>query len=285
MAEKFTFTVKSGEEEKAYAIVAPSLEITQEGQRVYNTAFASAIASKAMLRAKVDDFAREQGLWDDAKLEQVKELRKKVSDQELQILEGGIKLSEAKKVAINIRRDRNRLRILLGATNTLDSHTAESQAESARFNYLVSACTVYNDTDKPVWANTEEFLNSKDVALSEAAQSKYAALMWGVDENYDANLPENTFLKEFGFINDALQLVNEDNHLVDEDGNLIDEFGNLVDADGNFINESGCRIDEKGRPIVERKPFLNEDGEPIVSETDKVTDEETEATSDPEVDA
>ena len=57
---------------------------------------------------------------------------------------------------------------------------------------------------------------------------------------------------------------------------LIDIFGNRIDKNGNILDEMGRPRTENGKPIVKKKPFLDDDGQPIqknkeenIKETDK----------------
>lgn len=258
-----TFTVKIADETKVLEIKVPTTEILDEAYKVYNTTFANAIKSKALLRPKLDDFIREQGLWNEQKEAEVGRLTKEIRDGQKALSAGGIKLAQAKGIALKVRKLRAELRDVMSVKSELDTHTAEGQADNARFNYLVSACTVYNDTKKPVFKDLADYITRSNEPVANAAATKYAHLMYDLKDNYEAELPENKFLKEFNF-------VNEDLKLVDKDGNFVDENGRRVDKDGYYVNEQGERtdidgnlVDEKGEYIVSRQAFLDDDGNPI----------------------
>jgi hypothetical protein len=53
---------------------------------------------------------------------------------------------------------------------------------------------------------------------------------------------EYKFLKQFGFINDKMQLV-------DKDSNLVNRDGKKIDAEGYMINENNERVDVDGNKI------------------------------------
>jgi hypothetical protein len=87
-------------------------------------------------------------------------------------------------------------------------------------------------------------------------------MLYSVDKDFEAKLPENKFLKMFNFVNDDLSLVNDKGQLVDVDGRPIDkngyylnEEGKRVDKEGNILDESGNYIstitytDDKGKKI------------------------------------
>ena len=60
-----TINVKVDDSELAIRLKDPSLKDRQESEKVYNEAFSRAVKSGALLRAKLEDFVREQGLRDD----------------------------------------------------------------------------------------------------------------------------------------------------------------------------------------------------------------------------
>ena len=65
------------------------------------------------------------------------------------LAKGGIPLSQAKTYAIEMQKLREELKELITEKTTLDAHTAEGQADNAKFNFLVSACVVYKETNQP----------------------------------------------------------------------------------------------------------------------------------------
>ena len=77
--------------------------------------------SGALLRQRVSTHMREQGLWDDAKEQQQNALVKDLNDMELTLRRGGIKLQEARKIALDMRRTRMKLRDLIAKRNELDA--------------------------------------------------------------------------------------------------------------------------------------------------------------------
>lgn len=255
--------VKDGEtttKTTKYAIVEPKPCDGREGQKVYNSAFSAALSSNALLRQKLGTHMREQGLWDEKKEQQQKNLIDKLNKIELTLKKGGIKLTEARELAIDMRRVRLDLRQLIAKRNELDAATAEGQAENARFNALVSLCLVYNESGEPVYKSLDNYLeNSDDEAAFEGAQT-LASMMFELDKNHDAGLPENKFLSRWKFVDEELRLVNKDGHLVDTEGRLINEEGFYVDAEGGLVDMNGTKVDKDGNYAVESSPFLDDKG-------------------------
>src|SRR5262245_9670927 len=183
----------------ALAVKRPDPKVVQKGQQVHNRAFREAVDSGAILRAKVDGVIREQKLWDDARQAEYEAAQKRLQEGERKLARGGIKLSEAKEIAVQMRRDRNRLRDLSSERNVIDSHTAEAQAENARFNYYVSACTVYDESGKPVFESLDDYLSRSSEPASMEAASRLAMMLYGLDDGFEKKLPENKFLVKYGF--------------------------------------------------------------------------------------
>ena len=154
-----TFKTKIQDKETTFLVKMPNLQNQREGQKVYNQAFSDAVKSGSIVRAKLDDLLTEQGLWDDSKQARFMAIQKELNDSEKKLAIGGISLREAKNVAINMKKVRDELRELISVKTNLDTHTAEGQADNARFNYLVSCCVVYNDSKKPYFSNYEDYLN------------------------------------------------------------------------------------------------------------------------------
>jgi len=275
-----TFKTKIQDKETTFLVKMPNLQNQREGQKVYNQAFSDAVKSGSIVRAKLDDLLTEQGLWDDSKQARFMAIQKELNDSEKKLAIGGISLREAKNVAINMKKVRDELRELISVKTNLDTHTAEGQADNARFNYLVSCCVVYNDSKKPYFSNYEDYLNRSSDPVGILGAQKLASMLYGLDSDFEKKLPENKFLLDYKFINDELRYVNKDGRLVDEDGRLVDQNGRYVNNEGKFVDRDGNLVDEKGDYIVDFSPFVDDDGKPVVLEKTKndASDKQPEST-------
>lgn len=243
---------------------SPSINDQREAQKIYNQAFTDAVKSKAVVRAKLDDLLQDQGLWDGEKQAKFNTLQQQILDGERRLAKGGFSLKEAKQLAIDMKRYREEIRDLISVKTSLDNHSAEGQADNARFNYLVSSCLVYNDSKQPYFKSMEDYLNrvGEDAAIKGA--QTLASMLYGLDNDYESNLPENKFLKKFKFVDDKLRLIDKQGRLIDLEGRLVDENGRFIDEQGNFVDKFGNRVDEEGSYIVETAPFLDDDGNPVI---------------------
>jgi len=271
-AEVFDFKGKS------YAILAPTSKVNEDASMEYNRMFSKSLRNGALLRESLDSFMREQNLWDDEQEEQYNSLLADISEKEKVLKLGGIKLSEAKDIAIQLRALRNLVRALIQQRNSLDVNTAQGQAENARFNYLLIHCLVYNDRADDngnfvrVYDTMDDFSSDEEggESVSVLAAEKFAHFYFGLDKDYESDLPENQFLKEHNFSDKDLFLVDDGGRRVDYQGRLIDENLRYVNEENEFVDIHGDRINEDGEPITDRvQPFLDDDGNPIVSDEPK----------------
>jgi hypothetical protein len=261
----------------------PGPQEYRDSQIEYNKAFRKALDSGALLRQKLTDYMTEQGIWNEAKQAENDRFVDEINAKELVINSGGIKLSEAKQIALELRGLRYEFREFIAEKNSLDQNSVEGQADNARFSELVRLCMLNPKTKKPYFQTQKDYDASGDQPWVALASSELASMIYGLDPDYDNKLAENKFLKEFNYVNEELRLVNSDGHLVDLDGNLIDEDGRYVayrndkqtEENKYFVNRSGNEVVaitdedgevtwvEKGKEV--RQPFLDEEGNPIVS--------------------
>lgn len=264
-----TFSAKINNKEVSLSVRSPSLEDQKGASKIYNQTFSDAVKSKAIVRAKLDDVLAEQGLWDNAKQAKFTEYQNIILEGERQLAKGGISLNEAKNIALQMKKTREDLKDLIAVRTNLDTLTAEGQADNARFNYLVSVCTVYTDTKEQYFKGYEDYLNRAGDPVAISAAQHLAGMLYGLDDDYEDKLPENKFLKQYKFVDSKLRLINKDGKLVDADGRLIDEGGRFINEKGEFVDKDGNLVDQAGDYVVEFKPFLDENGQPVIVEDKK----------------
>ncbi len=261
----------------------PGPQEYRDSQIEYNKAFRKALDSGALLRQKLTDYMTEQGIWNEAKQAENDRFVDEINAKEQIINSGGIKLSEAREIALELRGLRYEFREFIAEKNSLDQNSVEGQADNARFSELVRLCMLNPNTKKPYFQTQKDYDASGDQPWVADASSELASMIYGLDPDYDNKLAENKFLKEFEFVNDDLRLVNDEGHLVDIEGRLIDEEGRYVayrddeqtEENRYFVNRSGDEVisvtDEDGgttwvkKGMEVRQPFLDEDGNPLIS--------------------
>ncbi len=251
------------------AVKRPDNKARQAGQQVYNRAFRQAIESGAIVRARIEAVMRDQNLWDDPRQKRYEELNKRLLDHELSLKKGGRKLKEAREMAVQMRKDRWELRNLNYDRNQLDLHTAEAQAENERFNFLVATCTVFADSGKGYFKDMEDYLTRDNDPVAPLAATTLGKMIYGLEDDFEQKLPENSFLRKYKFVNQDLHLVDKDGRLIDMDGRLVDKEGRLVNDNGELIDLNGNFLTEDGEFKVNFEPFINEDGS-AVAEPDEI---------------
>ena len=262
-------TSTDGEEQEVkVAVLRPKAKHLREAQLSYNRAFRDALESGALLRQKLEDHMREQGIWVDTKQKRYDEINETILAGEKKLAKGGISLSEAKTLALDMRVARGELRELIAERTIMDGNTAEGQADNARFNALVSECIVSVDNNNVKrFDGVEEYDTVASEPWAVEAASELANMLYDLDPNYDNNLPENKFLKDYKFVDTELRLVNDEGHLVDTEGRLINEEGRFIAYDDKgeiyFVDREGAALTEEGGYVVDFEPFLDDSGNPV----------------------
>ena len=261
----------------------PSVQEYRDSQIEYNKTFRSALESGALLKKKLNEYMREQGIWDDEKEAKYNQFVSDINDREKLLEEGGIPLKKARKIALELRDLRIEFRSLIAERSALDSNTAEGQADNSRFNALVSLCILEPGTEDKKFNTLADYDKVADQEWAGAAAAELANMIYELDPDYDKNLTENKFLVDYKFADEELRLINADGHLIDVDESnterLIDENGRFVayseDDEQYFVNRDGEEVNPDGSRKVEFAPFLDDDGNPVEAEID--SDEEPEA--------
>lgn len=263
--KKQEFKVVVDDKEITLAIVPPDSEVIEKAETVYAVKWRESVESGLIMQAGVEQILRKGNLWNDTLQQERTEIAKALEDGEKKLLRGGIKLSEAKQIAIEMRINRNRLTQINSVWQEIQSNTAETRADNAKFNYFVSQCTVYADTGKKYFDSYEDYQSRRtnDVVSQEAAKT-FGFMYYGLDANFQHGLPENKFLKTYGLCNEKLHLIDKQGHLVNANGQRVDEYGNLLNDKGEMVDDSGDAYTENGELKVDFKPFLDETEQPIV---------------------
>jgi len=232
-------------------IKRPTQKDLSFAQKIGSKVWTDGVREGLFTKQSLGQFMEKEGIWNNSKESKRDEIVSKINKLEKDIALGRspkgtkLKVSEGKEMALELRRLRNSLRELISERIALESNTAEGLAENTKFNYLVSACTFYENGEK-VYKNLDDYDNRSDDELSFHAASALGELMYQLDQSYEEKLPENQFLKKF--------------NLVDEELALVDREGNRVDVDGTRVNDEGWLVNEKGERIDREGNLLNEDG-------------------------
>jgi hypothetical protein len=248
-------------------VVRPDRNDNAQAQILASKVFKDAILNGALVRKVLEDVLIKLGVWNSEKQGKADALDAEIREKLIKLKSGGIKLSDARELAIEIRIARMNKSILVSEKNAHDEFTAEAQSDNAKFEYLASVC-IKNEDGQSIFKDIEGYRENSDEPYVAEAATKLASMLYGLDDNWEANLPENTFLSKYEFVDKDLRLVNKDKKHVTKDGKLIDNDFRYVNAEGEYVDIDGNRIDKDGLPTVEFSPFLDDDGSPIIEKSE-----------------
>lgn len=231
----------------------PSNALISQAQRVGAKAWTDCVRDGIMTKKELEKFMKEQGIWDEGKDEEQQKIIQEIANLERSLYVSGnggkkLKASEGKKIAIDMRVKRNQLRDLIADKMSLEQNTAESISDNVRFDYLVANSAYYENGQK-VYRDLDEYKERSDDVMAFTVASTLAGMMYAVDKDFEAKLPENKFLKMFNFVNEDLSLVNDKGETVDTDGRRIDSNGYWLNDQGQRIDKDGNVLDENGNYV------------------------------------
>jgi hypothetical protein len=250
-------TVDEQNKEITIYVQKPGWEEESKAKAVGARAFKQALDNGAILKDELENVLIKRGIWSVEQQKKLLELSNQIQNNLLAIKKGGIKKSEARKLAIEVRTLRNKQILLLADRNKYEDLTVENQVENAQFDCLVALCT-YDEEGNLIYKSIDDYRNRSSSKLANDAASALGKIRYGLDPEYYHNLPENKFLKQHGFINDELELVDKDGHRVNIDGKRIDDNRNIVNENEEVVDENGVKLDVDGLPVVETQPFLDD---------------------------
>ena len=251
----------------------PNNVTLSQAQRVGAKAWTDCVRDGIMTKKELEKFMKEQGIWDDGKDKEQKALIEEIASLEKRLFVGSqghtkLKASEGKEIAIKMRMKRAELRDLIAERISLEQNTAESISDNARFDYLVANCAFYENGQK-VYNSLEEYQSRADVEPAFTVASTLAAMLYSVDKDFEAKLPENKFLKMFNYVNEDLSLVNKDGETVDLEGRRIDKNGFYLNAEGKRVDKDGNLLDESGNYVPTVEYITDEDSSEEVEKKEK----------------
>lgn len=238
MTKEEKMTVKVGDQEKVITIKYPTSRIEAEANMYASKIFAKLAKEQneggsLLLRAQLDEYLRSIGLYTENDIKNITEIQETIDKLEAALIKGGAKKSEGRKTAIELRRNRYTLLLLLAKRMEYDRNTIEYHSESGRINYIISKC-LCDEAGDPIFNSVEDY-EFDDTGLKDdlvEAIKRVGSICSSYDPDYEKKLPENKFLSKYGFCNESFDLI-------DSEGHLVNEHGKRIDKDGNELNENG----------------------------------------------
>jgi len=226
--KKVEKTVEVGEgddkKEVEFVVQMPNNDILKRADRYKSKVWNDAMQDGVLTKKELSVVMKKRGIWDEAKAEEEKAITEELVRLEKRLYHGDgkkkPKLSEGRDIAIDIRRERIKLRNLLADKISMEENTADSLADNARFDFLVAHCTVKKN-GQPYYQSFEE------------------------DSSFEKKLPENQFLLKYNLVNEKLSLIDPNNP-----ADLIDTEGRRIDESGYYLNDEGHRTDRDGNLLT-----------------------------------
>lgn len=217
--------------------------------KIWNECLDEGIKTKEELSIVME----KRGIWGKDQQKEEIEIVENLTKLEKQLYLGDgkkkIPIDNGKKIAVQMRVLRNSLRQLLIEKNNFEQNTAETIADNARFDYLVSSCSFYENGQK-VYKDIDEYNNKASDDISFALAGALAEMMYSYNPDDENSLPENQWLKHFNLVNDKGSLVNDKEELVDLDGRKINDLGHYVNTKGERVDIEGNLLDERGNYVI-----------------------------------
>jgi hypothetical protein len=256
-----------------YYVITPTPKIIQEGGVIYAVELSNCLKRGVQSKTQILKFLSENGVWDSSKDVEEKRLRKELEELDKLLFQGNkkgarVSLKEGRRIALDIKDTRRKLVSLLSERQSHEANSAESLADNARFDYLVSACTFKEDGAK-VYQSLQSYLDNAQDDVAYTAASNLASLMYQVDEDYTKTLPENVWLKNFNLVDDDMRLVDKKGRLVDREGRLINDQGHYLNENSERVDINGLRLDENGNYLIEVEYYDDEDDFPVSVEKEE----------------
>jgi hypothetical protein len=179
------------------------------------------------VKKQLNKMLKDRGVWTEEEDKQEKALTNRIVELSNKLKNAAkhkLTKQQGRDIALKIFKARRELQQLLTERNSLYVGSAEALAENAKFDYLVSVCTLDPESGKPYFYNLDNYNMRKEEKAAWAAAAELANMLYNsvdFDENFIDNLIEVKFLKKFNFVDDKDQLVDDKGNVLDLDGNII----------------------------------------------------------------
>lgn len=248
-------------ENKVLYVISPTRKHEEKAKVISNRVFRDCVKTGSFFRSELNAVLKERGILTNEEEKVLTEATEFLENGKKKLKAGGIELDEARKLAVDMRKKRFEIIAITIKLNEHDAMTVEGQTDNAYFDALVSLC-VLDEEGNPVFNSYEHYLDESKEDYASTAAKTLSSIIYGTNDNWEKELPENKFLMKYKFVDEKLRLVNKDGHYVDSENKLINEDGRYVNENNEFVNRDGERVDENGDLIVEEKPFLS-NGDPV----------------------
>lgn len=259
-SKDFTVIEENGKE-VLLSIKIPEYEDIEESDRVYAAKVSELIKEstnkrKILLRRDLDKFLKDGGFWTDEDEKNIDGLQRDIDILLTKMKKGGSKLSDGRKWAIQTMDKRREIVRIMDKKRLFDDSTVEAMAENEKNDYLIYCSTVYVSNGDRYWMSFEDMKNDKLSNTYRKASVAAYEVFYNINPELEKNLPENKWLKRYGFIDDDLNYVDrKTKKIVDKNGQPVEEIKKAIEKQyenlqGDIIEDSPYIDDETNEPVV-----------------------------------
>lgn len=244
------FKIKNGDKEYKLMVRRPIPEDTEESNRIRASVVAGCVRSQKqiLLRSEIEDYLTKNNIWTSEHQSQLVSIQNDIANMLDKLRKGAIKLSEGRKIAIEITQKRAELMQLMLKRQVFDDATVESLAERSEKEYLLFASTINLETGERHWESFDDMKQDRNSEVYSAALNNFDELVYGV-EAYERNLPEIKWLKKYDFVDEKLNFIDrKTKEFVTQDGKPVQEMEKEV---------AKFRRNVQGE-IEEEQPFIDD---------------------------
>ena len=207
--------------------------------------------------SEVEGYLTKMGIWTKEDQVAYNRIQADIRSNEIALRSGGMKLSEARRMALSMSDLRGKLLGLYAKRSQLDGTTVEATAENHKFNFLVTRCVV-KENGHPYFADVDEYMARASEEITVLAATALARIVYGYNENFAEKLFESQWLRKYHFMDEQGRLTDREGHLVDRAGRRINEQGRYINEAGELVDREGNRVDANGDLLIEAKPFIDD---------------------------
>lgn len=206
-----------------------------------------------LLRSELNQFLLNNNIWTEQDEKKVAGLSDQIAVNISKIKAGGIKKSEARRLAIQCLDARKEILEHYLKRQDFDDSTIEAIAETERSDYLIFLCTIIESSGEKFWDSFEDLKNDKGTVLFTQVSNLSGEVFYGIGKQVESYLPEVSWLKKHGFVNEDLRYVDP------KTGKFVNAAGQFLDDNDNvdLLQETENLVGE----IIEDSPYLDEDDE------------------------
>lgn len=253
-------------------IIKPGNKLLHEANMQYHKNISELIKNginnpkdRLLLRSEVDDYLIKNDIWTRDDLLRINKFTTEIQARELLLRRGGINLSEARTMAIEINEMRNEILQIYSKRQQLDSATVESHAENYRFEFLIIKC-VMDENNHFYFKDHNDYIDRNTEQSAIDAAKCLANMIYNLEENINMSMFEMKWLKEAGYVDEHGRYINKEGKFIDKYGKLVNEEGKYINDKGELVNNKGQLIDVNGKILINSsKPFIDDEtGKEIV---------------------